>query len=196
MTQLASPSSRQAGDAWPITRDIYRRMVDAGMLEGQRVELIRGRIINMAPMGLPHDLSLMKTGRALRRVFPEDRFTVRTQQQFTAAGQSDPEPDLCVVSGPIEAITDYPHSALLIIEISETSLSYDRRVKGPLYAESGVQDYWIINLVDNVVEVYRQPHAVAGGEHAYAPAIVKRPGEPIDVLALPGVSVMPEDLLP
>lgn len=196
MTQLAEPSTRIAGEPWHVTRESYRQMIASGVFDREHVELIRGRIVQMSPMGLPHDRALMKASRALRRIFAEDRFTVRSQQQFHAADDSAPEPDLCVVNSPVEEIAGFPRSALLIVEISESSLPFDRNVKAPLYAESGVADYWIINLIDNVVEVYRNPHAISGPSHAYDPAILRKPGESIDVLAMPGATIAVADLLP
>ncbi len=196
MTQTAQPLSPQAGDLWPVTREIYASMVDAGIFHCEKVELIRGRIIQMPPMGLPHGLSLIKSTEAIRGVFPPARFTVRSQMQFEAADASNPEPDICVVEGKPGTTAAHPTSALLVIEISETSLAYDRNEKGPLYAESGVQDYWIINLADSVIEIYRNPHPIAGGGHAYNPAIIKRPGELFDPLASPRAMIDPKDLLP
>jgi Uma2 family endonuclease len=196
MTLLNAQTLTASDDVWRVTRAAYRRMAEAGVFEGERVELIRGRILSMAAMGLPHDMGLMKSGRALRARFPESQYTVRVQQQFTAPDDSDPEPDLCVVAGPVEQIRDFPRTALLLVEIAETSLRRDRLEKAPLYAESGVADYWIVNLADRVVEVYRHPHEVAGGGWNYDAAQVFKPGDRIEPLAQPGETVAVDELLP
>lgn len=150
----------------------------------------------MSPVGLPHEASLMKSGRVLRKIFPEDQFTIRTQMSFSAANDSQPEPDICVISGDVNAISSRPTEPLLIVEISETSLLYDRTVKAELYAESGVAEYWIINLIDRVVELYRHPHQVAGGKWTYDAPAIKRAGDGLDVLAMLGGVLATSDLLP
>jgi Uma2 family endonuclease len=195
-TVRPSVRPRVAGELWHVSREAYRQMAESGAFSGERVELLRGRIVNMAPMGLPHDMSIMKGGRALRRAFPEVAYTIRAQQEFEAVHDTAFEPDLCVVNGPVEAVTDFPDAALLIVEIAESSLAYDRQTKAPLYAESGVADYWIVNIPDKVVEVYRAPQRDASGVWGYAQMTPYKPGEPVAPLAKPDAPIDPTDLLP
>ena len=143
-----------------------------------------------------HGDSSLRSARAFRRIFPEDAFTVRPGLPFVAVDDSEPEPDLCIVAGSIDDLSGHPSSCLLLVEISLATLAYDRGEKASLYAESGVADYWIVNLVDRVVEIHRGPTRGADGTWAYASRIVRRPGEPCDLLAAPGQSIDPAALLP
>jgi Uma2 family endonuclease len=179
-----------------FTREEYHRMARSGLFEGKRVQLLHGRVVMMAPIGHRHGKSALKSYRALQRVFPDGQFTIRPQLPFIAADQSEPEPDLCVVAGTPDDADQHPRSALLIIEIADTTLAADRTEMAELYAQSGVADYWIVNLTDQVIEVYRHPHAVAGGKWTYdAPTIVDASGV-VEPLARPGMTIPASELLP
>lgn len=176
----------------------YTRLADLGFFRGQNVELIGGRIIQMAPQRDLHAAALELGRRALERGFGPN-FWVRQQLPLHMGKWSGPEPDLAVVSGgPRDYIgTGHPTSALLIVEISDTTLRYDRRIKASIYAKYNIADYWIVNLIDRQVEVWRNP--VPDPRHRfgyrYASPIILRPGESMQPLTM-SVSISVDDVLP
>jgi len=138
----------------------YHRMAEAGILnEDSRVELIRGQIVDMAPIGAPHFGMVIRLNRLLSAALTGQAL-ISVQNPIRLDDGSEPQPDIAVLRPRAD---DYatgtlsPGDVLLVIEVADTSLAVDRAVKAPLYAESGIAEYWIINLVEGVVEVYRQP---------------------------------------
>lgn len=128
--------------------------MEAGAFEGERLELFRGRLVSKSPQKAAH-AQAVETLNALLTPILAGRARVRIQSPFLAAGDSEPEPD--VLLAPRREHGEHPSEAYLVIEVADSSLAYDRFEKGPLYAESGVPFYWIVNLVDRVVEVYSKP---------------------------------------
>src|SRR5262249_6939280 len=111
--------------------------------------------------------------------------------------KSAPEPDLAVVPGTPRDYAEHPITALLLVEVSDTSLAFDRRRKGTLYAKAGILDYWIINLVDRRLEVYRSPAKRANGRgFAYADKLFLSANESIAPLAAPHAPIAVAELLP
>ncbi len=180
------------------TRHEYHRMAELGFFEGRRVELIEGQVIDMAAMKSPHAAAIDLVDEALKVLFSAGYY-IRQQKPFVVSDISEPEPDVAVVLG---AVRDYakahPTSAALIVEVADTSVSYDRKEKGSLYAKAGVADYWILNLVKRQLEVYRQPleddQATYGWQ--YGEKIIYRPGQRVAPLAAAGNGVAVDDLLP
>jgi Uma2 family endonuclease len=112
---------------------------------------------------------------------------------------SEPEPDVAVVPGPrARYATQHPRTAVLVVEVSDTTLAYDRTHKASLYAAAGIEDYWIINLVDGQVEVRRDPvpDPIQPHGHTYATLTVLRPPASVAPLAAPGAGLAIADLLP
>lgn len=145
----ADPAARR----W--TRDEYYLMGEAGLFEGQRVQLIYGEVLTMSPMRTPHAVALQLTYKSLLRAYGEG-FCIRDQLPLYISDVSEPEPDLAVVRGdPRDYLPEHPRTALLAVEVSETTLRFDRVVKRRLYAEAKVVEYWIVNLVDRRLEVFR-----------------------------------------
>jgi Uma2 family endonuclease len=141
------------------TLDDYEQLIALGLLEGKHVELIQGEILIMASMGEPHALTIMQLNYALLPHFnPGTGFHLRIQMPLALpALTSEPEPDIAIVV--LDSPTNEagrPTSASLIIEVAESSLAYDRDRKGPLYAAAGIQEYWLVNLPEHCLEVYRQ----------------------------------------
>ena len=171
----------------------YYRMTEAGLFaENSRVELIRGEIIDMAAIGTPHFVTVNRLTRLLVLAVG-DRGIVSVQNPLRLDDSSEPEPDIVVFKAQAdeyESGPPTPDDALLVIEVADTSLAYDRFVKAPLYAESGIADYWIVNVQDRTVEVYRTP---AGGR--YADVRTARPGDMLTPLLLPGVALPVADVL-
>ena len=141
------------------TREQFNEMGDMGLFEGRRSLLINGEILSMPAMKEAHRASLILADQALREAFGS-QFFLSMQCPFDIGKATDPEPDIAVIRG---GIRDFAGQGLteaaLIMEISDTTYSYDRREKASLYASAGVQDYWIVRLKTRQLEVRRQPQA-------------------------------------
>lgn len=162
------PSARgPALRRWSYTE--FEQLGQLGFFQNQRVELIAGKIIKMAPQLDVHAAAVGLAQRAIERVFPIAAFWVRPQLPMQIDRWSGPEPDISVVAGsPRDYIgTGHPRTALLILEVSDTTLRLDRGRKAALYAKAGVQDYWIVNLADRQVEVHRKPITDASAKFGY-----------------------------
>ena len=146
------------------TRDDYYRMADAGLFVDQRVELIEGEILMMSPMNPAHAASLQLAAKALELAFGEG-YSVRAQLPLHLDDCSEPEPDLAVVPGSPRDYPNHPRTALLVVEISDTTLEFDRGRKREIYACAGIPEYWIVNLPDRRIEVHRLP---IGGDYTHA----------------------------
>jgi Uma2 family endonuclease len=138
-----------------LSRAEYDRLVEAEFYRDERVELIRGLVVEMSPIGVPHcdpiDFLTRHFILSLR-----DRATVRVQLPFAASNDSQPQPDLALVP-PRRYNDQHPSRAFLLVEVAESSLAYDRETKPPLYAEYDVDEYWIVNTNARRIEVYDQP---------------------------------------
>jgi len=135
----------------------YDRLVDLGVFEGEPLELIGGQLIVAEPKGAYHISAVSTAEYALRAVLPPG-WIVRTQLPLSLDDESEPEPDLVVVAGrPADYREAHPARPALAVEVADSSLHFDRHRKGSLYARAGIEDYWIVNLVDHVLEIYRDP---------------------------------------
>jgi Uma2 family endonuclease len=172
----------------PLRRVEYDRLVSLGTFDGERIELMAGELRRMSPIGPPHTSTVDRLMELLV-VKLVGRARVRIQGSFAAGELSEPEPDVSVLPlGDYDAA--HPDVAHLIIEVADSSLSYDRGQKRQLYAECGVPEYWIVNLVDRVVEVHRLPRA--GG---YEQLSVHAKGEQLELLAFADVALAVDDFL-
>lgn len=130
-------------------------MVELGLFEGERVELLYGVIVRMSPHGPEHDGTLGRLTEHLIRGLA-GRAKVRVQSGFAASDGSEPEPDIAVV--PLGDYDDeHPSAAWLIVEVAKSSLAKDMGPKARLSAESGIEEYWVVNLVDDRIEVHAGP---------------------------------------
>jgi Uma2 family endonuclease len=176
----------------------YDRLVDLGVFEGEPVELIGGQLVVAEPQGAYHASAISKVDYALRPAIPEGWF-VRLQAPVSLDDESEPEPDLAVVVGrPGDYQSNHPGLPVLVIEVSQSSLDFDRTRKGSLYARAQVQEYWIVNLIDAVLEVYREPERDAGAPFAWRYRSVTRLAAPADVApaAFPDARIAVAHLLP
>ena len=174
--------------ARPLTRDEYMKMASVGLFEHERVELVYGFVLRMAPIGPLHGSAVQRLTMVLvpRLV---GRASVRVQLPFVASDRSLPEPDVAVV--PEAPYRDaHPKDAFLVVEVADSSLDYDRTTKAKLYAESGVPEYWVVNLVDGLVEVHSE--IVRG---VYTKVVPAKRGDRISLLAFPDVSLAVDDVL-
>jgi Uma2 family endonuclease len=138
-----------------LTRAEYDQMVAMGLFSDERVELLHGVLIAMTPNDPPHASPLELLGEILT-LGVAGRARVRAQLPLVAADESEPEPDLAIVRRDDHS-KSHPREALLVVEVADSSLRKDRRVKGPLYAASGFREYWIVNVAARVIEVHRGP---------------------------------------
>jgi Uma2 family endonuclease len=188
---VAAPGPRR----W--TREEFYRLAELGFFAGQRAERIEGEIMVQSPQNWPHTAATTRTYEALRAVFGPG-FWVRMQFPFAFGLGSDPEPDVSVVRGRFEDFTGHPTAAVLVVEVSDTTLTTDRTRKMSLYAAAGVPDYWIVNLIDGRLEVHRDPvpDATQPSGHRYAAVATLSPADAVTPAALPGVAVPVAALLP
>lgn len=177
------------------TVDEYYKMYDEGLFRSRRVQLIRGEIIEMSPMNSPHATAVKLTQEALMKLF-QDGFVVQTQLPLHFGKIDEPEPDVAVIQGSIRDFTEsHPTTALLLVEIADSSLRFDRRIKSKLYAENGVQEYWIVNLRDRCIEIYRNPSAGPGGAE-YGESTIATETMSVSPLAKPKAKIKVADILP
>jgi len=176
----------------------YERLVDLGVFEGDPVELIGGQLIVAEPKGSPHATAVGMANDALRAVLPPG-WIVRVQDPLALDDESAPEPDIALVRGSRADYRDaHPAHPALAIEMAQSSLSFDRQHKGSLYARAGVPDYWIVNLVDGVLEVYRDaaPDPSAPYGWRYRSLETVSPPAVVTPLALPSSPIAVGALLP
>ncbi|MBD2412336.1 hypothetical protein FACHB389_25105 [Nostoc calcicola FACHB-389] len=148
----------------------YHQLIELGFLkESDRIELIRGELIQMTAKGTPHTVCSSILCRQLDRLLG-DRAVIRGQDPITLPNQSEPEPDVVIARGKDEDYLPhhpYPEDILLVIEISDTTLDYDQTTKRSLYAEAGIYHYWIMNLPARQLECYSQPYQNAQKQFNY-----------------------------
>ncbi|HEV3347458.1 MAG TPA: Uma2 family endonuclease [Methylomirabilota bacterium] len=181
------------------TRVEYERLIDLGAFRpGERLELVGGALLVCGPQGGPHFTAVGLIQDALRPVFGIG-WTVRAQGPIALDEDSEPEPDIAVVPGSRrDHSRAHPSHPVLIVEVADSSLAFDRAEKGSLYARAGIADYWILNLPDQVLEVYREPaaapHAPYG--HRYGATITLAPRDTVSPLAAPTAAILVASLLP
>lgn len=175
-----------------FTRSEYEQMVDVGVLgPDDRVELIDGEIVVISPEKSHHAAVIDLVADTLRESFGPGR-TVRIQHPLALGIWSEPEPDVCVVEGtPRDHLSARPTSALLVVEVSDSSLAFDQTSKARLYAAAGLAEYCIVNLVEGCVEVRRDP---VDGD--YATVSLHHAGETLTPLACPAARIPVASLLP
>jgi Uma2 family endonuclease len=176
----------------------YQRLADLGTFEHDPVELIGGQLIVAEPKGSEHAAAVDIAYVALLSAIPAG-WTVRGQNPLALDDDSAPEPDLAVVRG---SSADFRHAhptrPALVVEVAESSLQFDRVTKGSLYARADIGDYWIVNLIDRVVEVYRDPGPDLTAPFGWRYTSVDRyhPGDSVTPLGVPAAPVAIAALLP
>lgn len=177
----------------PLTIDEYHRMVDAGVFdEDDHLELLHGILVSRSPQSGPHARIIQRLTGILVRGLGET-YDVRVQLPLTLTDDSEPEPDFSIVPHGEEGEgSNHPRTALLVIEVSRTSLRFDRAVKAPLYARAGVPEVWLIDVNGRRVEVLRNPDPTTG---SYRVALTVGPDDPLSPASLPGPELTGRDLL-
>jgi Uma2 family endonuclease len=171
----------------------YYQMAQAGILsEDDRVELIEGEIIEMAPVGRRHATSVRRVIRLFSRRVGR-RAIVDIQDPIHLGEHSEPQPDAVLLRPRLDLYASghpQPEDILLLIEVADTTASYDREIKIPLYAQAGIAEVWLVDLEGDAIEVYRQP-----GPEGYRQVQIVRRGEALAPEALPDLMLRAEDIL-
>jgi Uma2 family endonuclease len=182
------------------TRAEYARLIETGVFHpDERLELIGGELIVRERQGASHSLAIELINEALRAAFGAG-WRIRVQLPVALDDESEPEPDFSVVPGTPRQVPLDPKPArpALVVEVAESTLAFDRNVKSSLYARARVPDYWIVNLVDRVLEIYREPAAAGEAPFGwrYGQIQTLRSGDSVSALALPSTRIAVADLLP
>lgn len=177
------------------TVEEYYKLGELGLFYGKRVQLIRGEIIEMSAMKTPHASSIRLVYEILRGIFGPG-FEIRTQLPMSFSRIDEPEPDIAVVEGSVADYFDaHPKSATLLVEVADSSLRLDRTKKRELYAENGIEDYWILNLKQRCLEVHRHPLKDESGRFTYAETFVVIENDFVAALAMPESKIKVTDML-
>ena len=187
MAQPAPTESR-------YTTEAYFDLVATGIMRADdRVELLEVVIVAMSPQNPPHAAATSQVDRALREAIGR-RAAIRVQLPLLAGPHSAPEPDVAVVPGRESDYYDtHPTTALLVVEVADSSLLQDRLTKAAIYAAAGIPEYWLVNLRDDCIEVFRAPDPAT---RRYAEKRVAHRGERLDLVAIAGANVAATDILP
>jgi Uma2 family endonuclease len=190
MERMSSPEAiLRTEPVRPLKRVEYERLAAEGFFEDEKVELLFGQVVSMTPIDPAHPESTFHIRRALERQLGE-RAYVRDQSPYAASDISEPQPDIAVV--PATAYwREHPSRAFLIVEVARSSLRRDKGPKVLLYGLADVDEYWIVNHVDEVVEVYRDRH---NGE--WRQRTTHSRGDTIAMVAFPDVQVSISEILP
>ncbi len=195
-TLIREPEKDPVLHLW--TREDYHQMAAAGLFLNKRVQLIEGQVVEMSPMKSAPAAAINFTVEVLRSLLPSG-VHIREQQPLVLSPTSEPEPDVAIVAGTIrDYVRDHPTTALLVIEISDSTLRFDRQIKGSLYARADLQDYWIVNLVDRCLEVYRSPEVDPEAMYGfrYSESMIYSLDQSVTPLAFPDKLISAAHLLP
>jgi len=167
-------------------------MIEAGVFQpDDRLQLINGEIVEMSPQGSRHATAVRLVERALSKVFGAGH-DIRSQLPLSLGDHSEPEPDVAVVRGAPRDYTDaHPSRALLVVEVSDSTLRLDRAEKLRVYAANGIPEYWIVNLIETTLEVYRDP-----ASETYRSKTTYTASDTVAPVAQPETVVSVADLLP
>lgn len=184
-TRVPGPTRRR------FTVEEYHRMIDVGVLhEDERVELLDGEIIQMPPISAGHSWPNTRLYRLLDRAAGDD-VLVFSRNPLILPDDSEPQPDLVVVRRP-ENEGEHPraHDALLVVEVSVSSLAYDRDTKVPRYAAAGIPEAWVLDVAGEQLRVYRDP-----AENEYRELRIVGRGQSVSPLTFPALSITIDDML-
>jgi Uma2 family endonuclease len=182
----------------------YHRMIENGLLtDAGRVELLEGIVSHMLPKGVSHVITARWIAEQFRERLGEG-FYLLAQDPITLIDQgSEPEPDIAVARGSMFDYTEhhpYPEDILLVfvlrtarsaIEVADSSLEVDKKIKMPIYAKAGIQDYWVVDVRATEITIYRHPM-----EDSYQEVQVVKEGDHLSPLAFPELTFSVEDLFP
>ena len=172
-------------------------MGELGLFDDERVELLDGEIWTLPPQGTPHFSAIRRAIDALENAFG-DSFDFRQQAPMTLEDGTEPEADVLVVAGSwrdYEGHHPVPAEVPLLVEVSDATLRKDRTKKRDDYARAGITDYWIVNLINRQLEIFRDPAPIPGG-HAYKTLLTLFDGDSIAPLSAPNSAIAVAELFP
>ena len=176
-----------------LTVKDYHRMAEAGIFHpNERVELIAGQIIRMTAKGTAHEAAITRTDKLLENLLREQVLT-RLQSPVKLDDYSEPEPDIAAVMPDPMYYEDHhptPSEIYLIIEVADTSFKIDRQVKAPVYAQSGITDYWILDVNDRKLHVFREPTP-----DGYQSEVILSEDARVSPLAFPSCTITVREML-
>ena len=196
-TAMARMAAAEAPRPFLWTREQYYRLAELGYFRSQRVMLIAGEIFTMSPQNEPHARSISLTAQATEAAFGPG-FYARVQMPLDIGQASGPEPDVAVVVGSPRTNTTRPASAVLVVEVADSSLAFDTGEKGSLYAAADIADYWVIDLPHRRLWLFRGPHPDPTGPFGarYTHHLILSPTETVAPLEAPTRSITVGELLP
>src|SRR5579862_6042874 len=153
---------------WTV-RDYYRAASRGVFGDDEKLELLRGEVVRLSPQKSPHAAATSRLRLSLETVFPGA--VIREHSPMYLDDHNEPEPDVLVARGPIDQYdARHPNAsdALLVVEVADSSIRKDRKLKGPLYAEFGIREYWILDLKANRLEIYRDPAQEINAKWGYS----------------------------
>lgn len=200
MATIAPPEALATGPRtrrW--TREEFQRAISLGLFRpDERLELIGGEVCEKMTMNSPHATGISLVEKALRALLPPGLY-LRVQLPLALGRDSQPEPDIAIVSGdPRDYARQHPATAALVVEVAVASLPADRLVKNGLYAGAGIAEYWILNVEERLLEVYRDPVPAPGRPfgHHYRAITRYTEADTVAPLFAPAASISVADLLP
>lgn len=187
------PTEYPAHRPTPISVELYHYMAERGMFApDERVELIDGQIFTMSPVGSLHVRCVNFLNRILSRLL-DDEFLVSVQNPIVSANDSEPQPDLTILRSSNNLFkNDLPtgKDTVIVIEVADTSASFDRNRKFPKYAQAGIPEAWLIDLKRDAVEVHTEP-----GPNGYGVVRTLRRGDKLVSSAIPVIELPVEEIL-
>jgi Uma2 family endonuclease len=178
----------------PLTSAEYYQMMESGIIrEGEKVELILGQIFTMAAKGTRHTVATSRSIKSLLMLIGEQAI-VRCQDPITLPNNSEPEPDIVIArlrSDDYVNSHPAPEDIILVIEVADSTIKFDRETKASLYAAAGISEYWIVNLIDDRLEIYRQPEG-----NIYTSVQIVTPPRSINLPEFSEISLNISDLFP
>jgi len=178
----------------------YQMMGEKGILsDDEHIELIDGVIIQMSVEGTKHSFIITKIAKHFYELVIAGKALLRVQNPIVLNDDTEPEPDLALVKPREDAYYlethPCPNDILLLIEVADTSLEYDKEIKLSRYASSKIKEVWIINLADNIIEVYREPLLLANGTLGYQKRADFVKGNTLTPQAIPTLEIAVDDML-
>jgi Putative restriction endonuclease len=177
------------------TVDQFHYLGDLGMFEGRRAMLIDGVFVEEGPMNPPYRIALELTTDAVRAVFGSG-WRVCVQMPLALGQTTDPSPDIAIIAGSVRGTSSHPSTAVLVIEVADTSLQYDTTTKAELYATAGIADHWVVDVGGRQLQVFCDPTPIAAGGIAYHMHFTCGIADSISPLAAPASSIRVADMLP
>jgi Uma2 family endonuclease len=185
---IAEPALRR----WTVAE--YHQAGDAGIFDPEeRLELVNGEIYRMSPQKGPHATGSGLAEEALRAILPAGHI-LRIQKPLTLGEDGEPEPDIAMVRGSLRDFArQHPTTAVLIVEVADSSLAFDRVEKAKQYARAGIPEYWILNVPERLLEVHRDPDPAS---ETYRQVTRHGENERVSPLAVPAAAILVRELLP